>query len=100
MDFRNTDMAVSTGRAVPPRFLSDAADRDSDAIVDDARVTREAPDAVQANLALKNLEGHGWRVFIYLFTINTHTIYILLFYFIYIFIYLMAASKFEKTSAQ
>jgi hypothetical protein len=49
---RNYDMPVLQGRATH-RCLRDAADRYSDPIADDAKVTREAPDAVQANLALK-----------------------------------------------
>ena len=52
MSFSERDMRVFEGRATH-RFLRDAADRYSDLIDDDAKVTREAPDAVQANLALK-----------------------------------------------
>ena len=53
------DMPASIGRAVPARFLRDAADRYSGAIEDDATVTREAVDAVQCQLALINLAGTG-----------------------------------------
>ena len=53
------DLAAKIGRAIS-RFLRDAADRYSDVIGDDAaRVTRDAPDVVQANLALMNLEWTG-----------------------------------------
>jgi hypothetical protein len=52
MPIRKSDMSFFQGRATH-RFLRDAADRYSDPIADDAKVTREAPDAVQADLALK-----------------------------------------------
>ena len=53
MPFCKYDMPVFQGRATH-RCLRDAADRYSDPIDDDAKVTREAPDVVQAKLALKN----------------------------------------------
>ena len=52
MSILERDMSFFQGRATH-RFLRDAADRYSDPIDDDAKVTREAPDVVQANLALK-----------------------------------------------
>ena len=47
------------GRAVSLRFLRDADDRYSAVIIDEAKVTREPLDVVQANLAFKNLEWNG-----------------------------------------
>ena len=57
--FSMPDLAAKIGRAIA-RFLRDASDRYSDVIgEDDDRVTRDAPDVVQASLALMNLE---WTV--------------------------------------